>query len=285
MSPTTSTMASAPSAESVDPLWSQIVAEGEQALRSTPQMARFFDQFISDQSSLVAMVIHRVASRLHHPDIPVEMIVEAFTDALEKQPEIEDAIRADVVAVYDRDPACDRFIDPILYFKGFHALQTARFAHALWRDGQRDFPFYLQSMASSKFAVDIHPAAQLGSGIMFDHATSIVIGETAVVGDNCSILHGVTLGGTGKQDEDRHPKVGDSVLIGAGAKILGNISIGHCVRIASGSVVLHPVPPNKTVAGVPAKIVGEAGCPEPSLTMNQMISSGGDAAKGLRTAD
>lgn len=279
MSPSLSSAAAKTAANAVDPLWSQIVAEGEAAIKSTPQMARFFEQFISEQSSLAGMVIQRIASRSHHPDIPMEMIAEAFRDALQKQPEIEEAIRADVVAVFDRDPACERFIEPILYFKGFHALQTARFSHALWRDGQRDLPFYLQSMGSSKFAVDIHPAARLGSGIMFDHATSIVIGETAAVGNNCSILHGVTLGGTGKQDEDRHPKVGDSVLIGAGAKILGNITIGHCVRVASGSVVLHPVPANKTVAGVPAKIVGEAGCPEPSLTMNHMISSAGESSK------
>jgi serine O-acetyltransferase len=178
-------------------------------------------------------------------------------------------MRADLAAVYDRDPACTRYLEPLLYFKGFHALVTHRFAHTLWKRGRKDFALYLQSQSSRLFGVDIHPAARFGKGIMIDHATGFVVGETAVVGDNCSFLHGVTLGGSGKETGDRHPKIGDNVLVGAGAKVLGNIEVGHCSRIAAGSVVLANVPPKVTVAGVPARIVGPAGCPEPSRTMDQ----------------
>ena len=178
--------------------------------------------------------------------------------------------RADSVAVYDRDPACDRYILPLLYFKGFQAVQAYRVAHWLWKNGRRDMARFLQMRSSEVFGVDIHPAARIGKGIMIDHAHSIVIGETAVVGDNVSMLHSVTLGGTGKEEEDRHPKIGDGVLIGAGAKVLGNIKVGSCSRIAAGSVVLQEVPPCKTVAGVPARSVGEAGCDHPSVAMDQL---------------
>jgi serine O-acetyltransferase len=175
--------------------------------------------------------------------------------------------------VYDRDPACDRFIEPVLYFKGFHAIQTHRLAHWLWTKGRRDFALYLQSRSSAVFQTDINPAAPFGKGIFLDHATGLVVGATARVGDNVSILQGVTLGGTGKQGGDRHPKIENGVLIGAGAKILGNIVIGHCSRIAAGSVVLKPVPANSTVAGVPARVIGSAGCDEPSRAMDQLLGS------------
>ena len=173
--------------------------------------------------------------------------------------------------MYDRDPACDRFILPLLFFKGFQAIQAYRISHLLWREGRKDMARFFQMRSSEAFGVDIHPAAKIGKGIMIDHAHSIVIGETAVVGDNVSMLHSVTLGGTGKEEEDRHPKIGDGVLIGAGAKVLGNIKVGHCSRIAAGSVVLAEVPPCKTVAGVPARIVGEAGCDQPSIAMDQLL--------------
>ena len=177
----------------------------------------------------------------------------------------------DLVAIYERDPACHRLLQPILYFKGYQAVQAYRVSHYLWTHGQRDLAYFFQMRCSEVFGVDIHPAARIGKGIMIDHAHSIVIGETAVVGDNVSMLHSVTLGGTGKEDDDRHPKIGDGVLIGAGAKVLGNISVGHCSRIAAGSVVLHDVPPKSTVAGVPAKVVGEAGCSNPSIEMDQIL--------------
>ena len=181
------------------------------------------------------------------------------------------AARADLVAIYDRDPACHRLLQPILYFKGYQAVQAYRVGHYLYMKGKRDLAYFIQMRVSEIFGVDIHPAAKMGKGIMIDHAHSIVIGETAVVGDNVSMLHSVTLGGTGKEEEDRHPKIGNGVLIGAGAKVLGNITIGHCSRIAAGSVVLEPVPACKTVAGIPARIVGEAGCDQPSMSMNHLF--------------
>ncbi len=159
----------------------------------------------------------------------------------------------------------------MLYYKGFHAIQTHRLAHWLWNKGRKDFALYLQSRSSSVFQVDIHPAARIGRGIFLDHATGVVVGETAVIEDDVSMLHGVTLGGTGKEHEDRHPKIRRGVMIGAGAKILGNIEVGHCARVAAGSVVVKSVPNNVTVAGVPAKVVGTAGCAEPSRFMDQML--------------
>ncbi len=185
------------------------------------------------------------------------------------------AFRADIAAILDRDPATGRFIDPVLHYKGFHAVQTHRFAHWLWRRGRIDLALYLQSRASEVFQTDIHPAARVGRGFFLDHATGVVIGQTATVGDNVSMLHGVTLGGTGKESGDRHPKIGSGVLIGAGAKILGNIEVGNCARIAAGSVVLSPVPHNTTVAGVPARVVGEAGCAEPARQMDQLLADFG----------
>ena len=171
----------------------------------------------------------------------------------------------------DRDPACERLIEPLLYFKGFHAIQTHRLAHWLWTNGRRDFALYLQSRSSDVFQTDIHPAAVFGKGIFLDHATGLVVGATSVIDDDVSILQNVTLGGTGNETGDRHPKVRRGVMIGAGAKILGNIEIGACSLIAAGSVVLRPVPPNTTMAGVPARAVGTA-CAEPSRSMNQILS-------------
>ena len=164
-------------------------------------------------------------------------------------------------------------IDPLLYFKGYHALETFRFSHALWNAGRYDFALYLQSLSSRILQVDIHPAALIGKGVMLDHATGIVIGETAVIGDNCSLLHGVTLGGTGNERGDRHPKIGSGVMMGSGAKILGNIKVGDCVRVAAGSVVLQDVPPRRTVAGVPARDIGPAGCEEPAIVMDQRVEA------------
>jgi serine O-acetyltransferase len=183
----------------------------------------------------------------------------AYKEAVEEDEGIAQAFRCDIAAVYDRDPACDRRIEPVLFFKGFHAIQTHRLAHWLWNRGRRDFALYLQSRSSSIFGTDIAPAAPMGRGIMLDHATGIVVGRTASIGNDVSILQDVTLGGTGKETGDRHPKIRDGVLIGAGAKILGNIEIGEGAKVAAGSVVLHAVPPYTTVAGVPAKVIGEIG--------------------------
>ncbi len=254
--------------KTVDPVWSRIKREAEEIVRADPAIGGFIYGSVLNHDSFEEALIHRLAHRLGAADISAEMIIKAFEDALEAEPEISAAARADIVATYDRDPACNRYVEPLLYFKGFQALQTYRMAHRLHALGRRDFALYLQSRMSVIFSVDIHPSAQVGRGIMIDHAHDIVIGETAVVEDNVSMLHGVTLGGTGKEDGDRHPKVRCGVLIGAGAKILGNIEIGRCSRVAAGSVVLQSVPANRTVAGVPAKIMGYAGCEEPARSMD-----------------
>src|SRR5690606_35565971 len=214
---------------------------------------------------------HRLAERLAHRDLGATLIRQTYAEMLEAWPEWSTILRVDIQAYYDRDPACDRFSMPMLYFKGFHAIQTHRLAHWLWLRGRRDLALYLQSRSSTVFQTDIHPECRMGKGIFLDHATGVVIGQTAVVEDNVSLLHGVTLGGTGKAGGDRHPKIRHGVLIGAGAKILGNIEIGHCSKVAAGSVVLRPVPPNRTVAGVPARIIGETGCEEPSPAMDQLL--------------
>ena len=261
--------------DKVDPVWARIRSEAEEIVRREPELATFIISTVLNHDRLEAAVVHRICERLDRPDISGELIRQVFEDALEQEPAIGDAFRADIVATVDRDPATDRFIEPVLYFKGFHAVQTHRLAHWLWRQGRKDFAFYLQSRSSAAFQTDIHPAVRIGRGIFLDHATGLVVGETAVIEDDVSMLQDVTLGGTGKEHGDRHPKIGRGVMIGAGAKILGNIEIGHCARVAAGSVVLKPVPNNTTVAGVPAKVVGEAGCPEPSRTMDQLFQDAG----------
>ena len=257
----------------LDPIWDRIRAEADDIVQREPELASFLFSTVLNHTRLEDSVVHRVAERLDHSALSGDLIRQTFDEALRDDPDIGNAFRADLVAVFDRDPATTRFIDPLLYFKGFHAIQSHRLAHWLLGKGRKDFAWYLQSRASAVFQTDINPAAKIGRGIFLDHATGFVVGETAVIEDDVSILHGVTLGGTGKENEDRHPKIRRGVLIGAGAKILGNIEVGHCARIAAGSVVVKPVPHNVTVAGVPAKIVGEAGCAEPSRTMNQMLNA------------
>jgi len=257
--------------DKLDPVWSRIRNEAEDITRREPELATFIYENILHHDSLEAAVIHRVSERLGNSDVSADLIRQAFGDALDDQPAIGEAFRADIVAIVDRDPATNRFLEPVLYFKGFHAIQTHRLAHWLLGKSRRDFALYLQSRSSAAFQCDINPAAKIGRGIFLDHATGLVVGETAVIEDDVSILHDVTLGGTGKEHEDRHPKIRHGVMIGAGAKILGNIEVGHCARIAAGSVVIKPVPNNVTVAGVPARVVGEAGCPEPSRAMDQML--------------
>jgi len=258
--------------DKVDPVWARIRREAEEIARREPELATFIYSTILHHDTLEAAVVHRVAERLDSPQVSAELIRQAYADALEHEPAIGDAFRADIVATLDRDPATNRFLEPVLYFKGFHAIQTHRLAHWLWGRGRKDFAYYLQSQSSAVFQTDINPAVSIGRGIFLDHATGLVVGETAMIEDDVSILQEVTLGGTGKEAGDRHPKIRRGVLIGAGAKILGNIEIGHCARIAAGSVVLKPVPHNTTVAGVPAKVVGTAGCEEPARSMDHCFS-------------
>lgn len=257
--------------EVVDPVWMRVRDEADAVTHAEPQLSSFLFANVLQLNSLEAAVVQRISSRLDHTDMPATLIAQAYSQALEADPKIAEAFRSDITAVVDRDPATTRYIEPILYYKGFHAIQTHRLAHWLWTCGRRDFALYLQSRSSAVFQCDIHPAVPLGRGIFLDHATGVVVGATAVIEDDVSILQGVTLGGTGKQTGDRHPKIRRGVLIGAGAKVLGNIEIGCCARIAAGSVVLKPVPRNTTVAGVPARVVGTAGCAEPARAMDQIL--------------
>jgi serine O-acetyltransferase len=256
---------------SLDPVWDKVRAEAEAAIENDQLLAAFLYSTILNHDSLESAVVHRISERLDHPDVSASLIRQTFEAMISDNPDWSSIVRVDMQAVYDRDPACDRYIQPLLYFKGFHAIQTHRLANWLLKQGRKDFALYLQSRSSVVFQTDIDPAVPFGKGIFLDHATGIVIGQTAVLDDDVSILQGVTLGGTGKETGDRHPKIRRGVMIGAGAKVLGNIEIGACSRIAAGSVVLKPVPACKTVAGVPAKVIGDAGCAEPSRSMDQTI--------------
>ncbi len=256
----------------IDPVWSQIRQEGLQALADEPLLGGMIHENVLHHSSLESALAFRMAQKLASGEMSEQLLREVADEAYGSDPNLGQSARADIVAVFERDPACHRYMQPLLFFKGFQAIQAYRVGHWLWAAGRKDLAYFIQMRVSEHFGIDIHPAARVGRGIMIDHAHSIVIGETAVVGDNVSMLHSVTLGGTGKENDDRHPKIGDGVLIGAGAKVLGNIKVGNCSRIAAGSVVLHEIPPCKTVAGVPARIVGEAGCDQPSLTMDQILN-------------
>lgn len=265
-------MATAPSnLTSVDPVWDQIQREAQQAVSDEPLIGGFVHACILHHKSLEKALSYRIAAKLASNEMSMVVIRDIVEEVYAANPAVVQAARADLVAIYERDPACHRLLQPILYFKGYQAVQAYRVGHHLFSQGKRDLAYFVQMRVSEIFGVDIHPGAVIGRGIMIDHAHSIVIGETAVVGDNVSMLHSVTLGGTGKEEEDRHPKIGDGVLIGAGAKVLGNIKVGDCSRIAAGSVVLEDVPSCKTVAGIPARIVGEAGCDQPSVSMNHML--------------
>lgn len=262
-----------PAITEVDPVWHRIRTEAEAAIVQEPLMGGLIHASVLHHGTFAQALAYRIAMKLASREMSEQILREILDAAYADDPELTAAARADIVAIFDRDPACHRLMQPLLFFKGFQAVQSYRLAHWLWKAGRKDIAYFVQMRCSEIFGVDIHPAARIGKGIMIDHAHSIVIGETAVIGDNVSMLHSVTLGGTGKEDDDRHPKIGDGVLIGAGAKVLGNITIGHCSRIAAGSVVLESVPPMKTVAGIPAKIVGESGCSQPSITMDHLFGS------------
>jgi serine O-acetyltransferase len=249
-------------------LWQQIRIEAERLAREEPMLASFFHASLLGHTSLASALAFLLASKLGDRDVPAMLIRQACDAIYADTPAVVEAAAADVCAHFDRDPACVDYATPLLYFKGFHAMQSYRFAHALWLAGRHGLALFLQCRIASVFDVDIHPAAQIGSGIMVDHATGVVIGETAVLGDNISMLHGVSLGGSGVGGGRRHPRVGDGVLIAAGAKLLGPISIGAGAKIAAGSVVLSDVAAHTTVAGVPAHIVGQTSS-EPALDMDQ----------------
>lgn len=262
----------------LDPIWARIRVEAQAIATNEPELASFVYANVLNHPSLEEAIAHRIANRLDHYDVPGDLIRQAFSEVLSEEPELADTFRVDLAAVLDRDPACTRMIEAVLYFKGFHAIEAHRLAHWLYRKGRRDFAFYLQSTASVVFQTDIHPAVPMGRGVFLDHATSLVIGGTAVIEDDVSILQDVTLGGTGKEIGDRHPKIRRGVLLGAGAKILGNIEIGEGSHVGAGSVVLKPVPPHTTVAGVPARVLGKVRDAAPSRTMDQSLDGRTDSA-------
>ncbi len=256
-----------------DKLWTKVRSDAELAIKSEPLLSILIQSAILNHSSLQESLIYQIAKKLCSTEVPYKIIYEVANEAFCVDPRLLKSVQADLLAVFDRDPSCNSVVQPILYFKGFVAIQAYRVSHWLWNNNRYDFAYLIQSRSSEVFGIDIHPAAKIGNGLMIDHAHSIVIGETATVGNDVSMLHSVTLGGTGSRGLQRHPTIEDGVLLGAGAKVLGNITVGHCSKVASGSVVLKSVPPKKTVAGVPAKIVGEAGCTQPSITMDQLIGN------------
>jgi serine O-acetyltransferase len=253
------------------PLWEAIRGEVARQAREEPILASFLHATILEHDALEDALSFHLAGKLEVPNLAAMRIREVMDQAFQEAPELGRAVWSDLYAVQERDPSVRDLAQPLLYFKGFHALQSYRVAHWLWAQGRRALAFFFQSRISEVFGVDIHPAARIGKGILIDHGTSLVVGETAVIEDNVSMLQEVTLGGTGKQTGDRHPKVRHGVLIGAGAKILGNIEIGAGAKVGAGSVVLHPVPPHHTVAGVPAKIVGHPKEAEPAREMDHCL--------------
>lgn len=264
-----------------DPQWDRIREETVGHAGEEPILASFLHATIINHPTLECALSFHLANQLDSPTASSLLLRDVILQALESDGDIRDAVRADLQAVLERDSACHELYIPFLYFKGFHALQTQRVAHWLWNCGRKSLALFFQNRMSTTFGVDIHPAARMGKGVMLDHATGLVIGETAVVGNNVSILQSVTLGGTGKDEGDRHPKIGDGVLISAGAKILGNIRVGEGAKVGAGSVVLEDVPPHTTVAGVPAKVVGRPSSDQPALEMDHDFCCDEAAARQL----
>lgn len=253
------------------PPWKRLRFEAQAAAAEEPTLASYLNAAILSHSSLDQALSFHLAEKLSGAEMGPQQVRHVLASVYASVPELILYAQADMQAILERDPACRGMLQPFLFFKGFLALQTHRIAHELWRQGRETLAFHFQSRASELFGVDIHPAAQIGKAVMLDHASGITIGETAIVGDGCSLLHGVTLGGTGKEVGDRHPKIGRGVLLSVGAKILGNITIGDEAKVAAGSVVLKDVPAHCTVAGVPAKIVAGPACSKPAQTMDQAI--------------
>ena len=253
-------------------LWSQLRASAEAAVREEPQLGSQMNAVILSHDDLAGALSFQIARKLADGEMGAMSVREVCLSAYAADPAVVAAAEADLRAVAERDPAIRNLLQPFLYFKGFQALQGWRVAHWLWTQGRETLAFHFQSRISELFQLDIHPGAHMGKGLFLDHGTGIVIGETAVVGDDVSMLHNVTLGGTGAERGDRHPKIGKGVLLGAGAKVLGNIEVGDYAKVASGSVVLKPVPSGCTVAGVPARVVGCPTAADPARTMDHTLA-------------
>ena len=262
-------------AANLENLWAKLRSEAERLCVEEPELRHLVDDVVLSRGSFAEALAARLGRRLAREDMPRTMLEPLFLEIFSGNERIVHACGRDLLAMFERDPACFSPLEPLLFFKGFMALGTYRVSHRLWRDERRWLALYLQSISSEVFSTDIHPAARIGCGILLDHATSFVVGETAIIEDDVSILHEVTLGGTGKDTGDRHPIIRSGVLIGAGAKILGRVEIGTHAKVGAGSVVLNDVPPHTTVAGVPAVVVGEAKEQNPALEMNQRLDCRG----------
>lgn len=262
--------------ESVDlhRIWMEIHDAATDMAKREPKLQHMLNDVVMSRGSLAESLAVRLARRLAREDMQRTELEPLLGDVFTGNERIMRSVARDMIAIVDRDPACTSALEPLLFYKGFMAISAYRVAHFLWVDGRQALALYFQSIVSETFGVDIHPAAKIGCGILLDHATSVVVGETSIVEDNVSILHEVTLGGTGKMSGDRHPIVRSGVLIGAGAKILGRVEIGECAKIGAGSVVLDHVPPHKTVAGVPAVLIGDSVEGSPALDMNQNLFKG-----------
>jgi len=254
------------------PVWAALRNEAFAAAKTEAALASLLAAVILNHDSLGDALSYQLARKLGDQELRAMSLRDTVEEAYEANPDIVRMAEDDLKAVFERDPACKGYVQPFLFFKGFLALQTHRVAHWLYNEGRETLAFYLQSRSSELFQVDINPATRIGRGVFVDHGTGIVIGETAVIGDDVSMLQGVTLGGTGAERGDRHPKIGKGVLLGAGAKVLGNIVIGDYAKIASGSVVLKPVPPGCTAAGVPARLVNCPTCEEPAKSMDHTLA-------------
>jgi len=254
------------------PVWAALRNEALAAAKAESVLASLLATVILNHKSLGSALSYQLARKLGDQELRAMTLRDVAQDAYESDPSLVEIAEADLRAVFERDPACKGYLQPFLFFKGFLALQTQRVAHWLWNEGREMLAFHMQSRMSELFQVDIHPATRIGRGVFVDHGTGIVIGETAVIGDDVSLLQGVTLGGTGAERGDRHPKIGNGVLLGAGAKVLGNIKIGEYAKIASGSVVLKPVPAGCTAAGVPARLVNCPTCDEPAKSMDHTLA-------------
>jgi serine O-acetyltransferase len=258
-----------------DGLWETVRAEVSAMAAAEPALAEYLRASILRHRRFEDVLSYYLSSKLASDTLSRETFSKIISEAIASDPDIAVAALVDMQAVKERDPACKGYSLPLLFFKGYQALQCYRVAHWLHRQGRDTFAFLLQSRVSEVFAVDIHPAARIGRGVLLDHGTGIVVGETAVIDDHVSILQDVTLGGTGKEQGDRHPKIRRGVLIGVGAKILGNIIVGEGAKVGAGSVVLHDVPPHCTVAGVPARIVGTCESADPASLMDHRIDPTG----------
>ncbi|MDQ1289287.1 MAG: serine O-acetyltransferase [Actinomycetota bacterium] len=254
-----------------DSVWSRLRSDAKELAASEPALASFVHATILSHEQMEQALAYHLSQKLANTDVGSLQVHEVVSEAYTNTPALGAAARSDLTAIFERDPAVYTIVEPFLFFKGYHALQAYRVTHWLWTHHRTALALHFQSRVSEVFSVDIHPGARIGSGVMIDHGTGVVIGETAVVEDDVSLLQGVTLGGTGKEHGDRHPKVRRGVMIGAGAKILGNTEIGAYSRIGAGSVVLRPVPPGSTAVGVPARVIGRAGCECPAQEMNQLL--------------